>query len=256
MKPILIGNWKMNGTKETWRPLARNIAQQMQFMQGVHAVVCPPPPAVGEVAQELAGQTHVALGAQSVHHQEAGAYTGGVSAPMLASLGTEYVMVGHSERRKLYVEEQGTVLRLQQCWHHGMTPMLCVGESLKEHEEGKGIHCLDMQLQDALYGVSVIEEGKLVVAYEPVWAISSVSGGKTAEPKDLEESFRFIRAFLVERFGDVGYTLPIVYGGSVNPENAAEYMNIPEVQGLMVGAASLDAVKFVAIAQAMAEKKA
>jgi len=235
---LVAGNWKMHGNRASNRALLDAVLAGIQDLQGAECAVCVPFPYLGEVAERLKG-TALALGAQNVSEHAQGAYTGEVSAAMLKELGCRYVIVGHSERRQLYGESDATVAaKFAAVRAHGMTPILCVGETLEEREGGRTELVVDRQLKAVLDSNGNLE--KAVVAYEPVWAIGT---GKTATPEQAQAVHAFLRPKLPAG-------TRILYGGSVKKDNAAALLGQPDIDGGLIGGASLVAADFVAIAQA------
>jgi triosephosphate isomerase len=229
---LIAGNWKMHkGPEETAR-FCRELRDQLEWVDGVDVAVCPPFPSLSAAVQSLAG-TDVAVAAQNVHWEVEGAFTGEVSAPMLFELGVYGAIVGHSERRQLFGEtDEGVARRTAAGLEAGLWIIACVGETEAEREAGETEEVLRRQ-------VSVLKaHEQLVVAYEPVWAIGT---GKTATPDQAQEAHAFIRSLI---------DVPVLYGGSVKPENAAELLAQPDVGGALVGGASLDVQSFTAICKA------
>lgn len=236
----------MHTTAEDARELARAVRDGAAGVDDVEVVVCPPFTALAAVANELAASA-VKLGAQDVFYEEKGAFTGEVSPPMLTALGVEYVIVGHSERRQYFHETDDVVnKKVRAALAHGLKPVICVGEKLEEREAGDGWKDLVRgQLEAALNGVDVAHAAKGAVAYEPVWAIGT---GLTATPAVAGEAHALIRETITETFGaGAAEAVRILYGGSVKPDNAAELMAEPDIDGALVGGASLKAESFVAI---------
>ena len=241
---LVLGNWKMNtGLAEAVR-LASDV---VRATDGVAATVgvCPPAVWLDAVAERLRG-TPVVLGAQNVYPADAGAFTGELSPAMLAGVGCRYVLVGHSERRALLGEDSAFVARkAAACLAAGLAPVVCAGETLDERDGGQAETVVGDQLVASLDGLDA--PGALVVAYEPVWAIGT---GRTASPEQAQAMHAALRARLGERFGPAGRRVPLLYGGSVNADNAAELFAQTDVDGALVGGASLDAAGFAAIAAA------
>lgn len=243
MRKLIAGNWKMNGS------LAANQALVQALCAGVgtpdcDVVVCPPAAYLAQVQQLLAGCGAIALGAQDVSEQAGGAYTGNVSAAMLAEFGVRYVIVGHSERRQYQGESDLLVARkAQQALATGITPIVCVGETLAEREQGLTEFIVQRQLS-AVMAVNAARLAEIVVAYEPVWAIGT---GKTTTPEDAAEVHAALRAELVKMVGERGGAVPILYGGSVNRSNVEALIAVEDVDGVLVGGASLDAEQWLAI---------
>lgn len=216
----------------------------------VEVVVIPPFVHIHAVSQLLKAKPHMAVGAQNCHQAVSGAFTGEISASLLASAGTQYVIIGHSERRQFFGETEVLLLeKLKAVLHAGMIPIYCVGELKEEREAAKHFQVIGRQIKDALQGLSPDEMIKTVVAYEPVWAIGT---GLTASPDQAQEVHVFIRQTLVELFGaEIAEMTTIQYGGSVNPANAAELFAKPDIDGGLVGGASLKSRDFVEIVKAM-----
>ncbi len=215
----------------------------------VDVAVCPPSVYLHDVGAALSGSS-IALGAQNMSDQAEGAFTGEVSAAMLSDLGCKYVILGHSERRQLFGETDASVnLKLVAALAGNLTPIVCVGETLEQREGGTTAEVIATQVRGSLAGLDAEQAGKLVIAYEPVWAIGT---GKTASPEQAEEVHAQIRGLLSEMFGDVAETIRIQYGGSVKPDNAAELLSKPNIDGALVGGASLKADSFAAIVAAAA----
>lgn len=247
-KQIVAGNWKMNMTGSQAADLATGVISGVENGLSREIVLCPPFTALAVVAEKVLG-TPVVLGAQNLHWERSGAYTGEISAPMLSALECGYVIVGHSERRALFGETDETVaLKLRAVAGEGMIPILCVGETLEQREGGDTEQVVTDQLKGALRGWISRGGPDLVIAYEPVWAIGT---GKTATPDEAEEVHGLIRAFLAGAFGDeVASNTTILYGGSVKPDNAAELLGRGEIDGALVGGASLEADSFLRICKA------
>ncbi len=247
--PLVVGNWKMNGSQAECVGLARQICRQLKnHTAQAEVVLAPPFTALASVGQVLRNSA-VKLAAQHSHWAESGAFTGEVSAPMLAEIGCHYVILGHSERRHLFQESDELIARkLAPVLAHGMRPILCVGETLSQRRRKKTINVVTAQLDSALKGLAKGVIDKLEIAYEPVWAIGT---GENATPEQVEQVHSSIRAYLKSSFGSAkGKAVRILYGGSVKPENASTLAAIDEVNGLLVGGASLNAESFVSIVQA------
>ncbi|MCS7216236.1 MAG: triose-phosphate isomerase [Candidatus Bipolaricaulota bacterium] len=241
-KPLVAANWKMHKTLRETEEYLRRLLALVGAEPPVELAVCPPFTALARAAELLAG-TPIALGAQNGHPQREGAFTGEVSMYQLADLGVKYVICGHSERRRLFGEADAFVAeKVRAAWAYGLVPILCVGETLEERRAGRAWEVVERQLSAALGdGLS----GPLVIAYEPVWAIGT---GVPAHPQDAQAMARRIRAWLLARYGPLGEEVRIQYGGSVKPENAREFLGLPEIQGALVGGASLDPESFWRIA--------
>jgi triosephosphate isomerase len=247
---LIAGNWKMNTDLASGTALAENIADAVaeagDALDGVDLAVCPPYVHLTGVIRALKG-SGVEVGAQDVHHEDEGAYTGDVSAPMLVSAGCNSVIVGHSERREYYGETDADVnAKIQQAHDYDLTPILCVGETIDERRAGNAKPVVRTQLTGALDGVDVADASELIVAYEPVWAIGT---GETATPEQAQEMHAFIREQLTDRYGALAADVEILYGGSMKPHNAAELLSQPDVTGGLVGGASLQAESFIGIAE-------
>ena len=250
-RPLVAGNWKLHCTLAEARSLARGVASRLSAgPREVDVAVAPPFTALSTVGDALAGTT-VALAAQDVFWEPKGAYTGEVSAPLLRDVGCRLGIVGHSERRHLFGETDEQVRRkLSALLDEGLTPILCVGERLEEREAGRTLEVVLGQLDAALEGLRGDElvADRLVVAYEPVWAIGT---GRTASPADAQQVHQRLRERLAGRFGDTfAGSVRLLYGGSVKPDNAAALLAQPDVDGALVGGASLQADSFVAIVRA------
>jgi len=249
MRPLVVGNWKMHGTTTFARELARGVVEAARNHPGVEVGIAPPFTALAAVREVLRG-TPVALCAQSVHSEPQGAFTGAISAPMLADLGCSMVLVGHSERRRLFGETDEQVARqIRALLANDISPILCVGEELVERETGRTIEVVRAQIEAALAGLDDTALRRVVVAYEPVWAIGT---GRVARPADAQEVHAFLRGLLVERGAA---TVRILYGGSVKAENAAGLFAERDIDGFLVGGASLQAAEFGGIVRAAAGGK-
>lgn len=250
-KPILIANWKMNGSMHANQALlVRMLARLRPFRKAIDMAICPPFPYLFQV-RDLLGYTGLSLGAQNASSATSGAHTGEVSATMLKEMGCRYVLVGHSERRSLYHETNGSVAaRFRQVHSAGMIPVLCVGETLEEREQGRAMAAIENQLQAVIDETGTAGLRGSIIAYEPVWAIGT---GRTATPEQVSDTHRAIRQFLESYETGLGETLRIVYGGSVKAGNAAELFQSPEVDGGLIGGASLQADEFSDIGAALAD---
>ncbi len=241
-KPIIVGNWKMNLTPSQGVELVNQLKPLVKDAD-CDVVVCVPATDIYAVGQALKG-SNIKLGAENVHFAESGAYTGEISADMLLELGVEYVIVGHSERRQYFNETDKTVnLRTLQAIKKGLVPIVCVGETLSERKEGKTEEVLKKQIVEGLQGVEDLT--KIVIAYEPVWAIGT---GKTATSEQANQTIGYIRNLLKEVFcEDCALKVRIQYGGSMKPSNAKELMAMSEIDGGLIGGASLKAENFAKI---------
>lgn len=243
-RPILAANWKMHKTAAEAEAFAKAFLPRVSGVRDADVVVAPPFTALAALGAALAG-SDVALGAQNASPEEQGAYTGEVSAAMLRELGCRYGIVGHSERRTLFGETSELVARKAEALlRHGIRPIVCVGESLAEREAGRTEAVVAAQVRESLALVPAARASELVVAYEPIWAIGT---GRTATPELAQEVHGAIRALLRERFGDAAGVVRIQYGGSVKPDNIAELMAQPDIDGALVGGASLDPESFARI---------
>jgi len=246
-KPLVAGNWKMHRTV----PEAVELIQQLRdgYTAGRAEVMVAPPFTALEAVSRALETSEIALGAQNVHWEAQGAFTGEISAGMLKALGCAYVIVGHSERRQLFGETDSSVSKKARAvLHAGMRPLVCIGETLAERDAGRTLPVCAAQLQGSLAGVAVEEMTHVVLAYEPVWAIGT---GRNATPAQAQEVHAHVREQLVRLFGrPVGESVRILYGGSVKADNAAELLGQADVDGALVGGASLKAQEFLAIVAA------
>jgi triosephosphate isomerase (TIM) len=242
-RPLIAGNWKMHGLKASLAMLEQIVRDSAGLRQRLDLMVCPPATLIEAFAAIADGVT---IGGQDCHTEPNGAFTGDISAEMLADLGARAVIVGHSERRSYHHETDDEVRRkVEAAWRAGLTAILCVGESREDRVAGRTIKTVGAQLQGSLPDRA--QPDRLVIAYEPVWAIGS---GLTPTPEDVAEVHGFIRGQATARLGDAGEGVRILYGGSVKPANAAELMAVADVDGALVGGASLKAEEFLAIAAA------
>jgi triosephosphate isomerase len=246
--PLIAGNWKMNTDTAGARLLAGAIAQRAGEVEGVELLVCPPSVYLATV-REAIGSAVVGLGAQNVYHEANGAFTGEISTAMLCDLGVKYVILGHSERRHILGETDADInKKTHAALKTGLRPIVCVGELLSEREAGQTAKVIRTQFTGSLEGVSAEQMLSVVVAYEPVWAIGT---GKVATPEQAEEVHADLRKQLVEHYNaEIADKVRVLYGGSVKPDNAAELMSQPNVDGALIGGASLKAADFLAIAAA------
>jgi triosephosphate isomerase len=250
-KPLISGNWKMNLNHFEATALVQKLVYELtpEDLDAVEVSIHPPFTDIRTVQTYFLAEKEpvpIAIGAQSCHWEDAGAFTGEVSPAMLAKLDVSYVIAGHSERRELFGETDETVnLKVRAIYQHGMTPILCVGETLDEREAGTTEGKVTGQVKAGLGGLSTDQVAGLVIAYEPIWAIGT---GRTATPDDAQAVCGTIRATVAEVAGaDAAAALRIQYGGSVKAENAAELMACPDVDGALVGGASLEADSFAGI---------
>jgi triosephosphate isomerase (TIM) len=244
-RPLVAGNWKMNGLQRSMAELEKMISSAGELAAKVDILVCPPATLVAPFGWKARG-SRVGIGGQDCHAEPAGAFTGDVSAEMLADAGAIAIIVGHSERRTLHQETDAQVrAKALAAWRAGLIAIVCIGETRGEREAKRTLGVVGRQLDGSLPdGASA---AKLVVAYEPVWAIGT---GLTPTPSDVAEVHRFIRQRLSSRYGGEADAMRILYGGSVKPSNAKELMSIGDVDGALVGGASLKADEFLAIAAA------
>jgi triosephosphate isomerase len=247
-QPFIAGNWKMFTNTATARDLATAVVTGVGSSTSVRVAVCPPFPYLATVADALRGSS-VALGAQNCYPEKEGAFTGEVSPVMLADVGCRWVILGHSERRHVLGENDAVINRkIKAALAAGLGVIFCVGETLQEREEDRTESVLETQLTGGLDGLEAPEIGRMVVAYEPVWAIGT---GRNATPEQAQQAHAFIRRQIGKEFGEeAAAALLIQYGGSVKPENAASLLNQPDVDGALVGGASLKAEQFLAIVKA------
>ena len=243
--PLCVGNWKMYGTLAEARPLATGVRDGLRRVKDVEVVLCPPFTALSAVGKVLKGSP-VVLGAQNCHPEPSGAHTGEIASPMLAELGCRYVILGHSERRREMGESDELINRkLRSALAHGLTPILCVGETADERRQGLTFTTVEGQLRAGLAEVAPDAIAGVVLAYEPVWAIGT---GANATPAQAGEVHGYLRGLLSEVASkDTASAIRIVYGGSVKPENADLLAAEPEIDGALVGGASLNVQGFVTI---------
>ncbi|KXX63840.1 triose-phosphate isomerase [Marichromatium gracile] len=245
--PLIAGNWKMNGSKRDAQLLFGGVTAGAASLRGVEVAVCPPFPYLALGEAELADGV-VRLGAQDVSAESAGAYTGEVAAAMLAEFGCRYVICGHSERREYHAESDTLIARkLQSVIASGMRPILCIGETLEQRECGETEAVIAAQLDGVLQVAGIEVFAALDIAYEPVWAIGT---GKTATPEQAQQVHAFVRARIAASDQRIAQGLRILYGGSMKPGNAAELLAQPDIDGGLIGGASLDADDFLAICRA------
>ena len=244
-RPLIAGNWKMNGLAASGAELQAMIAASEPLASKVDLLICPPATLVTAFCSRARGSV-VAIGGQDCHQAVSGAHTGDISAEMLKDAGAWFVIVGHSERRADHGETDSVVnAKAQAAWRAGLTAVLCVGETRAERDSGKTLEVVGRQLAASVPDGATADN--LVIAYEPVWAIGT---GLTPTAKDVEQVHGFIREKLKGRFATQGDAIRILYGGSVKPSNAAELLSVANVNGALIGGASLKASDFLAIAQA------
>ncbi|UOG93832.1 MAG: triose-phosphate isomerase [Candidatus Thiothrix sulfatifontis] len=244
---LVAGNWKLNGSKASIASLMNGILAGLEGMDNVAVAVCPPYVYI-PMTQTLVAGSCISLGSQDIADQDAGAFTGEVSGVMLKDFGCDYAIVGHSERRAIYGEQDhDTARKFAAARKHGLKPILCVGETLMEREAGitEAVVARQLDAVIALEGVEALTDG--VIAYEPVWAIGT---GKTASPQQAQDVHAFIRGKLAALNESVAARVQILYGGSVKGANAAELFAMPDIDGGLIGGAALDAQEFLAICKA------
>lgn len=244
---IVAGNWKMNTTVCEGSQLIEDIlSRKNEIPSDVKLIIAPPFTHLGMAAEKLEGSP-VALGAQNCADQAKGAYTGEVSAAMLASTGCEYVILGHSERREYYGEtSEKLVKKLDLAFENGLKPIYCVGEKLEEREAGRHFEVVKAQIEEVLFGLTPEQLANVVIAYEPVWAIGT---GKTATSEQAQEIHAFIRNTVAEKYGMLAEEISILYGGSCKPSNAKELFAMKDIDGGLIGGAALKAEDFLGIAK-------
>jgi triosephosphate isomerase len=243
---FIAGNWKMNKTVSEAHDLAIELVTGLRALRNTEVALCPPFVSLATVKQAIAN-TPIKLGAQNMNDQDKGAFTGEVSPVMLAGL-ADYVILGHSERRQLFGETDAFInKKVHAALKHSLLPILCVGETLAQNEAGETEAVLARQVREGLAGISAADAPKIVIAYEPIWAIGT---GRAATADDAQSRCAFIRGQLRSAFGDAADQMRIQYGGSVTAANAAETLGKPDVDGALVGGASLKAEDFIKIVQA------
>ncbi|MBO8165467.1 MAG: triose-phosphate isomerase [Brevibacillus sp.] len=244
--PILAGNWKMHKTIAEAADFAAQLPAE-DPAPGVEKVICAPFTALAFLAEKLR-DTPYRLGAQNMHHEEQGAYTGEISPLMLKELGVQYVIIGHSERRQYFNETDDAVNRkVKAALAHGLKPIVCVGESLAEREEGRTEEIVRRQTEAVLEGITETEAKEIVIAYEPVWAIGT---GRSSTAEDANQTIGQIRRVIAGKVGETAaQSIRIQYGGSVKPDNIASFMAYPDIDGALVGGASLTADSYLSLVQ-------
>ncbi|MFO7581471.1 triose-phosphate isomerase [Guyparkeria sp.] len=249
-KPIVVGNWKLNGTEAANEELVSGVLSEMNALAAIDVAVCPPFVYVPQVVG-LAKGTALGVGGQNCSEQSSGAFTGEVAPAMLSDVGARYVILGHSERRALYGETDEIVSeKVKAALHAGLTPILCVGETLEEREADETEAVVRQQLAAVIAGNGIKAFDRMVIAYEPVWAIGT---GRTASPEQAQQVHAFIRGQLESHDAQVAQSVRIQYGGSVKPGNAAELFGQPDIDGGLIGGASLMAEDFLGICRAAAD---
>lgn len=247
-RSMIAGNWKMYKTSQEAAVLAGKISDSLGDVTRVDVIVCPPSVSLLPVYEKIKSG-HVRLGAQNIYHENEGAFTGEVSAPMIKEIGCKYVIVGHSERRTIFGETDKAVnQKARACFNWNLTPIICVGETLAQREADKTEMVVRSQVEGSLEGITEEQILKSVIAYEPVWAIGT---GKTATPGQANDVHGLIRGIVREKFSDeCASALRILYGGSVKPDNAEGLMGQGDIDGALVGGASLDSASFREIVKA------
>ncbi len=243
--PIIAGNWKMNLTEDDAISLAGSLIDRYTVFDKAKIIIFPPYIYLKEIIALVKGSV-LRVGAQNMHFEDGGAYTGEISAPMLKSIDCNYVIIGHSERRRYFGESDRLVnSKLKAAFKHRLSPIMCIGETLQQREDKQTFDVLEQQIKVGLDGVKLSHANELIIAYEPVWAIGT---GRTATPRIAQEAHQFIRELLSSLYGNqVSDAMIIQYGGSVKPDNIAQLMAQPDIDGALVGGASLKYGDFVKI---------
>jgi triosephosphate isomerase len=243
--PLIAGNWKMFKTRSEAKDLAFGLKLSCADVTGREILICPPYTAIEQVA-EIVKTGPIALGAQNMHWESKGAFTGEVAPGMLVDVGVKYVIVGHSERRQYFAETNETVnKKMKAAVQFGIIPIVCIGETLNEREANRTLAVISLQVRNGMEGLSNQQAGKIVIAYEPVWAIGT---GKTATAAQAEEAHAYIRKLFSEMYGaDAADSVRILYGGSMKPDNVSDLMSQPDIDGGLVGGASLEVESFTKI---------
>ncbi len=248
-KKIVAGNWKMFNNLSQSISLISEIKQELANVKAnCEVVICPPFTSL-ETASTLTKESTIAIGAQNMYFEDNGAYTAEISADMLLSVGCEYVILGHSERRTIFNESDEMInKKVKKALAKGLKPIFCIGETLKEREENRTEKVIEVQVKQGLVDISADDFKNVVIAYEPVWAIGT---GKTATPEQAQEVHKFIRNLLAEMYGnEIAENTVIQYGGSVKPENAKDLLSQPDIDGALVGGACLKSASFIEIIKA------
>ncbi|HUP90298.1 MAG TPA: triose-phosphate isomerase [Longimicrobiales bacterium] len=243
--PVIAGNWKMNKGPQSARLFAAEFSARYAPIDSQTVVVCPPTIAFTSFADAMSGRRDIVLGVQNIHWEKEGAFTGEVNASMAKEAGAQIALIGHSERRHVFGETDEEVQKkVQSALKAGLTPVICVGEKLDERKAGKVDDVILRQLRTAIDGFTSDQAFAFLVAYEPVWAIGT---GVTATPEDASAAHATLRRFLKEQLGEDGLAVPILYGGSVKPDNSESLLTAEYVDGLLIGGASLDPEGFARI---------
>lgn len=252
-KPLIAGNWKMNGSINQATTLVQSIKQGTALYPGVNILVCPPFVYLKQ-ASDLIASSALLLGAQNLYLGNQGAFTGEVSGAMLADIGCQYVIIGHSERRTLFHDDLSNVsAKFKAAQEARLIPILCVGETKEEREQGETEAVIQKQLESVIQAAGIDAFRHAVIAYEPVWAIGT---GLTASPDQAQTVHAFIRQLIFKNNVDIAKTICILYGGSMKPDNAASLLAMPDIDGGLIGGASLDAASFLAICAAAQQQYA
>lgn len=248
-RKVIAGNWKMHNDINESEILINSLKQLLKGKSvNCDVIICPPFTSLTEASKLIEGSV-IKLGAQNMHFEDKGAFTGEVSASMLKSAGCEYVIIGHSERRTIFNENDETInLKLKKALEKGLKPIFCIGETLDDREKGITQDVVKLQIEKGLQGISADDMKNILIAYEPVWAIGT---GKTATPQQAQEVHEFIRSLIYQKYSQfVSDNLIIQYGGSVKPENASELLSQKDIDGALVGGACLKAESFLGIIEA------
>lgn len=250
-KKIAAANWKMNLTWQAGEALLNSIIQNNQAVpEGKEVLLALPFPYLTEAIKKIQGVSQIAVAAQNCHHLEAGAYTGEVSAAMLSSIGIRYCIIGHSERREYQSEtHEQLAQKMRLCFQHGIIPVFCCGEPLSIREASQQNEFVKKQLEESLFQLETDQVARVIVAYEPIWAIGT---GRTASSEQAQEMHAYLRAVIAGKYGEsIAHNIPILYGGSVKASNATELFSCKDVDGGLVGGASLISSEFQAIIDAL-----
>ena len=249
MKKLIAANWKMNKTVDSAVSFIKEFKKLIKNGKNAEIVICPPFTTLSEL-KKIIKNSNIKLGAQNMHLEEHGAYTGEISPLMIKELGCEYVILGHSERRELFGEDDSIInQKVISALSHSLKPILCIGENLEQRISGKTKESIELQLKNCLKKISNAQISKITIAYEPIWAISKGNPNhKAATAEDAEEGHKFIKNFLAKIFDEnIAKNIRIIYGGSMKPENAEELLSMPSIDGGLVGNASLTAKTFAEI---------
>lgn len=252
---IVAGNWKMNTVPSDGVGLVVDILEQLNpsLMGDTRVIIAPPFTHLIDVIDHVWEEGHISVAAQNCHHEDSGAYTGEISAAMIADLNIDAVIIGHSERREYFKESDELLsLKVDAALRHSLLPIFCVGESLEQRKSGKHEEVVKSQLTNALFHLTPEQMKSVIIAYEPVWAIGT---GETASPEQAQDMHAAIRAHLKSKYGELAESISILYGGSVKSANAREIFSKPDVDGGLVGGASLNAEDFVGIVHSMSAAK-